>query len=162
MSRDGRRRRALTAAALALPLIAAGLAPTTTAQANDRRPVAGTKPTWARASADRGKTSDEQRLDARIWLGGKDPKGLDAYAQAVSTPGSPQYRKFLSPADWGARFGPSAEQVSAVKSWLTSSHLRVDAVNSHYIQVTGQVAQAKKAFGTDFRDYAAQGAVVRA
>ncbi|GAA0314384.1 S53 family peptidase [Actinoallomurus spadix] len=161
MSRDGRRR-VLTAAAVALPLLAAGLAATTTAQANDRRPVAGTRPTWARASADRGKTNDAQRLDARIWLAGKDPKGLDAYAQAVSTPGGPLYRKFLSPADFDRLFGPTDAQKNAVRSWLTSAGLTVDAVNSHYIHVTGRVADAKKAFATDFHDYAAQRTIVRA
>jgi subtilase family serine protease len=162
MSRDGQRRRVLTAAALALPLIAAGLSATTTAQANDRRTVAGTKPAWARAAADRGKTSDGQRLDARVWLAGKDPKGLDAYAEAVATPGNPLYRTFLSPADFAKRFGPTAEQKKAVKSWLTSAHLRVDTVNDHFIHVTGRVSAAKKAFGTEFRNYAAQNTIVRA
>jgi subtilase family serine protease len=165
MSRDGRRRRALTAGAVALPLMAAAFVATGTgAQANDRQTVAGTKPTWANSSADRGRTASDQRIDVRVWLSGRDPKGLDAYAQAVSTPGSRQYREFLTPQQFNQRFGPSQRQIAAVTSWIRSAGLYVDLAgsNSHYLHVTGHVDKAEKAFGTDFRDYAAQGTVARA
>jgi subtilase family serine protease len=164
MSQDGRRRRALTAAAVALPLVGAAFAVTGTAQASDRHTVAGTKPTWARSSVDRGRTDSSQRLDAKVWLNGRDPKGLDAYAQAVSTPGSQQYRKFLTPQQFNQRFGASKQQIDAVTSWIRSSGLYVDLAgsNSHYLHVTGHLDKAKNAFGTDFRNYAAQGTVARA
>jgi subtilase family serine protease len=165
MSRDGRRRRAVIAAAVALPLVAAALSAAGTAQAaNDRHPVAGTKPAWARASADRGRTDSNQRLDAKVWLSGRDPKGLDAYVLAVSTPGSAQYGKYLSPQQFEQRFGPTKQQVDAVTSRIRDSGLYVDRAgsNSHYLHVTGHLDKAKKAFGTDFHNYAAQGTVARA
>jgi subtilase family serine protease len=164
MSRDGRRRRALTAAAVALPLVGAAFAVTGTAQANDRKTVTGTKPTWALSSVDRGKTDTSQRLDAKVWLSGRDPKGLDAYAQAVSTPGGQQYRKFLTPQQFNQRFGASKQQIDAVTSWIRGSGLYVDPAgsNSHYLHVTGHLDKAKNAFGTDFRNYATQGIVARA
>ncbi len=164
MSRDARRRRALTAAAVAVPLAAAALTATGTAQANDRHAVAGTRPLWARSSADRGKTDTSQRIDARVWLSGRDPKGLDAYALAVSTPGSAQYRKFLTPAQFNQRFGATKQQVDAVTSWIHSSGLYIDPAssNSHYLRVTGHLDKATKAFGTEFHNYTAQGTVVRA
>src|SRR5689334_4890903 len=104
MSRSRRRRRVLTAGVVALPLVAAAFVSTGTAQANDRQTVAGTRPTWARSSADRGRTAGDQRVDVRVWLSGRDPKGLDAYAQAVSTPGSQWYGKFLTPQQFNQRF----------------------------------------------------------
>ncbi|HZE31343.1 MAG TPA: S53 family peptidase, partial [Actinoallomurus sp.] len=164
MSRDGRRRRALTAAAVALPLVAAAFAVTGTAQANDRQTVAGTKPTWAHSSADRGKTDSNQRVDVRVWLSGRDPKGLDSYAQAVSTPGSQQYRRFLTPQQFNQRFGASKQQIAAVTSWIRGAGLYVDVAgsNSHYLHVTGHVNKATEAFGTEFRNYSAQGTVARA
>src|SRR4051812_40018206 len=164
MSRDAGRRRALTAAAVALPLAAAALTATGTAQANDRHAVAGTRPPWARSSADRGKTDTSQRIDARVWLSGRDPKGLDAYALAVSTPGSAQYRKFLTPAQFNQRFGATKQQVDAVTSWIRGSGLYVDPAgsNAHYLHVTGHVDKATKAFGTEFHNYTAQGTVARA
>jgi subtilase family serine protease len=149
---------------VALPLVAAAFAATGTAQANDRQTVAGTKPTWARSSVDRGRTDSDQRLDARVWLSGRDPKGLDAYAQAVSTPGSEQYRKFLTPQQFNERFGASKQQIDAVTSWIRGAGLYVDLAgsNSHYLHVTGHLDKAKNAFGTDFRNYATQGTIVRA
>jgi subtilase family serine protease len=164
MSRDVQRRRALTAGAVVLPLIAAAFVSTGTAQANDRQTVAGTKPTWANSSADRGRTAGDQRVDARVWLSGRDPKGLDAYALAVSTPGDPQHGKFLTPQQYEQRFGASRQQIAAVTSWIRGAGLYVDLAgsNSHYLQVNGQVDKAQKAFGTGFRDYAAQGTVARA
>lgn len=164
MSRDGRRRRALTAAAVALPLVAATFSAIGTAQASDRHTVAGTKPTWAASSVDRGKTDSNQRVDVKVWLSGRDPKGLDAYATAVSTPGNALYRKYLTPQQFNQRFGASQQQVDAVTSWIRSSGLYVDRAgsNSHYLHVTGHVDKATKAFGTEFRNYAAQGTVARA
>jgi subtilase family serine protease len=164
MSRDGRRRRALTAAAVALPLVGAAFAATGTAQANDRHTVAGTKPSWARSAVDRGKTDSGQRIDVRVWLSGRDPKGLDAYATAVSTPGNALYGKFLTPQQFNQRFGTTQQQVNAVTSWIRGTGLYVDLAgsNSHYLHVTGHVDKATKAFGTEFRNYAAQGIVARA
>lgn len=164
MSRDGRRRRALVATATVLPLLAAALSVTAAAGANDRKPVAGTKPAWARAAADRGRTDGDQRIDAKVWLSGRDPKGLDAYAQAVSTPGGPLYRRFLTPQQFNERFAPTAQQIGAVTSWLRKAGLYVDPAgsNTHYLHVTGHLKTARKAFGTDFRNYAAQGGIVRA
>src|SRR5690348_17108176 len=126
MSRDGRRRRALTAAAVALPLVAAAFAATGTAQATDRHTVAGTKPTWALSSVDRGKTDSNQRVDVKVWLSGRDPKGLDAYALAVSTPGNALYGKYLTPQQFNQRFGATQQQINAVTSWVRSTGLYVD------------------------------------
>src|SRR3569833_4780115 len=164
MSRDGRRRRALPAAAAALPLVAAAFAATGTAQATDRHTVAGTKPTWALSSVDRGRTDGNQRVDEKVWLNGRDPKGLDAYALAVSTPGNPLYGRFLTPQQFNQRFGATRQQVAAVTTWVRGTGLYVDLAgsNSHYLHVTGHVDKATKAFGTEFRDYAAQGTVARA
>jgi subtilase family serine protease len=164
MSRDGRRRRALTAAAVALPLVAATLAAVGSAQATDRRTVIGTKPDWAHSSVDRGKTSDGQRIDAKVWLSGRDPQGMDAYAAAVSTPGTPEFGKYLTPQQFNQRFGATSQQVASVMSWLSAAGLTVDRAGStsHYVHVTGDLGDAAKAFGTDFHNYTAEGSVYRA
>src|SRR3569833_3087010 len=164
MSRDGRRRRALIVAVVVLLLVAAAFAATGTAQATDRHTVAGTKPTWALSSVDRGRTDGNQRVDVKVWLNGRDPKGLAAYALAVSPPGNPLYGRFLTPQQFNQRFGATRQQVEAVTSWVRGTGLYVDLAgsNSHYLHVTGHVDKATKAFGTEFRDYAAQGTVARA
>lgn len=78
--------------AATLPLLAGALAfGIPVAQAADgpgRDTLAGTKPTWATAKADKGATADSSQVSARVYLAGRDASGLAAYAKAVSDPES--------------------------------------------------------------------------
>ena len=53
-----------------------------------------------------------------VTLRPRDPARLAAYAQAVSTPGSPDYGDYLTPRQFGARFGASSVQIAAVRRAL--------------------------------------------
>src|SRR5205807_7436555 len=55
----------------------------------------------------------------RIYLAGRDPAGLVAYAHAVTEPNNPNYQHYLTPAQFQSRFGATQEQVTAITSWLT-------------------------------------------
>lgn len=118
-----------------------------------RDALAGTKPAWATAKADKGATSNSSQVSARVYLAGKDANGLAAYAKAVSNPSSAAYGKYLSAKKAQARFGATKAQVAAVKSWLASAGLKVTGVTQHYVSVTGDVAAAEKAFGTQLHNY---------
>ncbi|GAB2840660.1 S53 family peptidase [Streptomyces deserti] len=118
-----------------------------------RDTLAGTKPAWATPRADRGATSDSARVTARVYLAGRDAAGLAAYAKAVSDPRSASYGKYLSAQQAQTRFGATEEQVAAVKSWLTAAGLKVTGVTRHYVAVTGDVAAAEQAFGTQLHNY---------
>lgn len=164
-ARSGRR----TALALAtvLPLAAGVLAlGGPGAQADSAPPgrdtLSGTKPTWARAGSDRGATDDGDKVTARVYLAGRDAKGLAAYAQAVSDPASPDYGGYLSARQTQARFGPTRQQKDAVTAWLEDSGLHITGGNRHYLSVTGEVAAAERAFGTQLHDYGKDGKVYRA
>jgi subtilase family serine protease len=100
------------------------------------------------------------RVSARVYLAGRDPAGLAAYAAAVSDPASPRYRKFLTPAGELRQFGPTAAQVAAVRSWLTSAGLRVTAVTRHYLAVSGSVPAAQAAFAVRLARFRAPGGTV--
>jgi subtilase family serine protease len=118
-----------------------------------RDALAGTKPAWATAKADKGAASNSAQLSARVYLAGKDASGLAAYAKAVSDPSSASYGKYLSAKKAQARFGATKAQVAAVKSWLTAAGLKVTGVTQHYVSVSGDVAAAEKAFGTQLHNY---------
>ncbi|WP_406445995.1 S53 family peptidase [Streptomyces sp. NBC_01613] len=143
--------------AATLPMIAGALAlgiPAAHAADNPGRDaLAGTKPAWATAKADKGATSNSSQVSARVYLAGKDANGLAAYAKAVSNPSSAAYGKYLSAKKAQARFGATKAQVAAVKSWLASAGLKVTGVTQHYVSVTGDVAAAEKAFGTQLHNY---------
>ncbi|KUN87033.1 S53 family peptidase [Streptomyces griseoruber] len=149
--------RAGVSMAATLPMIAGALAlGIPAAHAADgpaRDTLAGTKPAWATAKADKGSTSNSAQLNARVYLAGRDADGLAAYAKAVSDPRSPAYGKYLSAKQAAARFGATTAQVAAVKAWLTAAGLKVTGTTEHYVSVSGDVAAAEKAFGTQLHNY---------
>lgn len=150
--------RAGASLAATLPLLAGALAlGVPAAHAADgpaRDTLAGTKPAWATAKADKGATDNGAQLSARVYLAGRDTAGLTAYAKAVSDPNSASYGKYLSAKQAQARFGATEAQVAAVTSWLKSAGLKVTGTTAHYVTVTGDVAAAEKAFGTQLHNYA--------
>ncbi|MFD3932009.1 protease pro-enzyme activation domain-containing protein [Streptomyces sp. NPDC058614] len=150
--------RAGVSMAATLPLLAGALAfGIPVAQAADgpgRDTLAGTKPTWATAKADKGATADGSQVSARVYLAGRDASGLAAYAKAVSDPESASYGKYLSATQAQNRFGATEAQVAAVTSWLKSAGLKVTGSAEHYVSVTGDVADAEKAFDTQLHNYA--------
>ncbi|SEG86269.1 Subtilase family protein [Actinacidiphila yanglinensis] len=158
---DRKRTRAGLAVAAALPLVAGALAlgaqSATAEQPSARQLLSGTKPTWATAHADKGAASDSGKVTLRVYLAGKDAKGLAAYARAVSDPNSSQYAHYLTAAQATSRFGATSAQTAAVKAWLTSSGLKVTGANAHYLTVTGEVKAAEKAFGTQLHNYTKSG-----
>ncbi|MCX4909265.1 protease pro-enzyme activation domain-containing protein [Streptomyces sp. NBC_00878] len=149
--------RAGVSMAATLPLLAGALAlGIPAAHASDpagRETLQGTKPLWATAQADKGATANGSRVSARVYLAGRDAAGLSAYAKAVSDPSSPSYGKYLSAAQAEARFGATKSQVAHVTAWLKSAGLTVTDTTRHYLSVTGEVADAEKAFGTQLHNY---------
>jgi subtilase family serine protease len=154
---ERKRTRAGLVAAAALPLVAGALAlgtqSATADQSAGRQLLNGTKPQWATAQADKGSTSDSSKVTVRVYLAGKDAQDLASYAQAVSDPNSAAYGHYLTPAQTQARYGATGQQISEVTGWLKSAGLQVTASNQHYLTVTGDVAAAEKAFGTQLHDY---------
>jgi subtilase family serine protease len=100
------------------------------------------------------------RVTARVYLAGRNPAGLAAYAAGVSDPTSKEYRKFLTSRQERRRFGPSGAQVAAVRGWLSSAGLRVTAVTRHYITATGSAPAAQAAFETRLARYRGPGGTV--
>ncbi|WP_327298006.1 S53 family peptidase [Streptomyces sp. NBC_01197] len=150
--------RAGLSVAATLPLLAGALAlsiPSANADSGtgSRHALQGTKPLWAKASADRGASANSGQVNARVYLAGRDAKGLTAYAKEVSDPQSASYGKYLSAKQAKARFGTTPEQVKQVTAWLKSSGLKVTGTNEHYVSVSGDVSAAEKAFSTQLHNY---------
>jgi subtilase family serine protease len=148
-----RYRVALTAAA-ATALTVGVLAAAAPAQASPGRvPIAGTQPTWANSSTSMSRPVTTGTVNAQVYLAGQNQTALSSYATAVSTPGNPLYGHYLTPAQVMADYGPTAAQVSAVKSWLTGAGMTVTGVEDEmggYVAATGSVQAAAQAFGVTF------------
>ncbi|MFL6174755.1 MAG: protease pro-enzyme activation domain-containing protein [Marmoricola sp.] len=145
----------------ALGVALAGL--TAPAQARSGRSLSGSVASWAKAANKKGPASGSAKVTFRVYLDWRGGTAAADYAQAVSTPGSSQYRKFLTASQFAAKFAPSATTVNATKSWLKNQGFTVGAVpaNSKFVEATGTVAAAAKAFSTSFANYAVQGKVLR-
>jgi subtilase family serine protease len=99
-------------------------------------------------------------ISIRIYLAGRSRAAMAAYAAAVSDPVSRSYRKFLTPGQERARYGPTAAQVRAVTSWLAKAGLRVTGVTQHYVAVAGSVATAEAAFAVRLARFREPGGAV--
>lgn len=141
-----------TVALLAMALAVAG-----NAQASSgRTAIPHSRPSWLGHSHNLGAAPGSASLHARVYLapnGGMD--ALKRAALAVSTPGNAQYRHFISPGQYFARFGTTDATVSRVRSWLTGAGLDVSGVAAHnrYIAVSGHVRAAERAFGVEINRY---------
>jgi subtilase family serine protease len=127
--------------------------------------VPHTKPAWTAHAKHLGHAKDTAAVKARVYLAPKG--GLDALKQAaaaVSTPGSASYGKFLTSAQYQARFAPTSATVASVKSFARASGLKVGKVGAgnRYVTVTGSAKAAKKAFGAQIDRYAHNGRTVQA
>jgi subtilase family serine protease len=123
----------------------------------------GSVPSWATATHRVGSVSASQSVTFRVYLNNRGGAAAAAYARAVSTPGNALYGKFLTTAQYRARFSPSQSDVNTVSSWLQSQGFRVTGVpsNRKYVEATGTLAQASKTFATSFAEYSTQGRTVR-
>lgn len=155
----------LAAASLVTSLVGAGPAaaspswPTTAARVSAARvalpyPVAASR---LPAVSDAGAAGRRVEVSVRLYLAGRDPAADARFATAVSTPGSGRYGRFISPARFAARFGPTRAQVAAVTGWARSAGLRVTGVNEHYVAARGGAPAVAAALGTRLDAYRAGG-----
>ncbi len=96
-----------------------------------------------------------QALHLSLSLAPADAAGLEAYANDVSDPSSPNYRKFLTPTQVGARFGLAPVRIQAIQAYLAAQGMKVTLVapNRLSILVDATAAQAEKAFDTTLAVY---------
>jgi len=121
----------------------------------------GSRPVAASTTPRVGSVSPSSRIDFEVQL--KPSAGAQAFAKAVSTPGSASYRGFLTPAEWESRFSPTARQVSEVSAFLSSSGFKLGQVSPDRmaIDASGTAAQIERAFSTSLSYHRVNGAKLR-
>ncbi len=157
-------RRTLGIVATATTVIALSLSGVSTASAADRDSFPGSVPRWATAANDAGVTAADATLEGEIYLPLRDEAGAAAFATAVSTPGTREYRHFLPPQAWIARYAPKKKDVDTVVDSLTSKGLTISAIpaSRQYVVFRGTAAQLGSVFTTSLHDYKYSGHVLAA
>ena len=87
-------------------------------------------------------------LHLAVALRPQDPAGLEQLATETATPGSPNFRHYLSVSEFAARFGATSGQIEAVSSALSAHGLHVGEplANNLLLPVTGTAAQVEDTF----------------
>jgi subtilase family serine protease len=150
----------VASAALAAGTI--GLSPTADAAARGHQ-LPGSVPSWANASHKVGGVNLNNSVTFRVYQNWRGGDAAQQFAMSVSTPGSADYGHFLSPAQFRARFAPTASATRTLENWLTGQGFKVTGVpaNRKYVEVRGTLARAAKVFSTGFATYRVDGRTVR-
>jgi hypothetical protein len=112
-----------------------------------------------------GAVASDTPVHVTVTLQPRDPTALEAFATAVSTPGSPQYRHYITPAQFAQRFGATPGTVAAVRASLRSHGLNPGppSPNALSIPVTATAGTVARAFDVSFAHVSLQngaGAIV--
>jgi subtilase family serine protease len=87
-------------------------------------------------------------LRMEAYLAPRHRARLERLLEEQQDPGSPEYHRWLSAAEWEARFGPTAADVAEVTRWLTAGGFRVTFASAREgrIAFESRVATAENAF----------------
>lgn len=116
----------------------------------------------ARAEFDMGR-ADGNRMIQGVSLAFRpsaaQQKDLDQFISELADPNSPNFHKYLTPAQFGARFGMSQNDITKITSWLqTEGFTNVHVANGrNQITFDGTVAQIESTFQLEMHHYLVDG-----
>ncbi|MGP8221481.1 MAG: protease pro-enzyme activation domain-containing protein, partial [Acidimicrobiales bacterium] len=115
----------------------------------------GSAPRVPRSAALLGRVPGSQTVELDVALRPRDPAALARFVSAVSTPGSPEFRRYLEPGTFGAAFGATEATVRSTTTALERLGLHVGPVagNRLIVKVTSTAAIAERAFATTLVRY---------
>jgi len=125
--------------------------------------VANNTPRFGAAIKNMGPVDPTSTIDVAIWLNVHDKSAMDALAQELYNPKSPNYRHWLTPSQFAAQFGPTAAEAKTVEDFFTSHNLSIVTVgpDNFFVRAEGTVANVQKAFHVLLNNYQLNGQIVR-
>ncbi len=129
---------------------------------SDTTAVMGTAHPLARTQFDRGHANSKRFLSGAslaFRLSSAQQSDLDVLLRQQQDPSSPNYHKWLTPEQYGQRFGMTENDLAKVTAWLLSVGLTVDNISSGRTQVffSGTISQIERAFQTEIHNYSFRG-----
>jgi kumamolisin len=96
-----------------------------------------------------------QTLQLNLVLNLRDPEGLKSFLSDLYNPASPNYRHFITPQQFTARFGPTQDQYDAVLRFAKNYGLEVvgGSRDGMDVEVKGTVATIETALHVSMRVY---------
>ena len=170
--------RTLSILPFALVLAGCGAKLRTASTAGDWRVAADARPAWvngaprvtlsgnlhplARPEFDEGAVNRDLRLERMLLELKSSPEqqaALDELVAAQQDPSSPLYHQWLTPAEFGARFGASDDQLARVTAWVAGHGFTVDEIPAgrRLVIFSGTAGQVLEAFHSELRRYRVNG-----
>ena len=88
-----------------------------------------------------------------LLLAPRDPAGLETFLARLQDPTCSEFHKWLSPEEFGRRFGAPMEDIDRVSAWLSEQRLTVVGPNAGrtVLLFSGRLADVARALRTEFR-----------
>lgn len=124
--------------------------------------IAGSVHPKAKPANDRGPADPSQKIGYVSVMFQRTPQqqaDLNALLQSQQNPQSPHFHQWLTPEQFGERFGASTADLTKVSTWLKSQGLQIERVarGRDWIACSGTVAQFQTAFRTEIHHYRVDG-----
>jgi Pro-kumamolisin, activation domain len=128
----------------------------------DRVTLHGNVHPLARAEFDRGSAPANMAMDNMILQLGLRPGAQAQLAQLLAEqqdPQSPNFHKWLTPMEFGLRFGPTDQDIADATNWLRSFGFKIEQIGAGRttINFSGNVEKVERAFQTNIRQYEVNG-----
>lgn len=95
-----------------------------------------------------------QLMSVTVALGLPDTAGAESLLKSLYSPGDPQFHKFLTAAQFVARFAPPDADVAQVIASLQKYGLTAEKTSATTLNVTGRPAAMERAFAVSLHSYA--------
>ena len=129
---------------------------------NSRVTLHGNTHPEAKAANDQGKVSDDYVIE-HMLLQLKRPaereQALEKFLEEQQTPGSPNYHRWISAAEFGSRYGLSDKDLDKLTHWLEKHRFTINVVypSGMVIDFSGTAKQVAEAFHTDIHHLRVKG-----
>jgi hypothetical protein len=125
-------------------------------------PLKGNTLPLARSRFDRGAVAESTptgHVTLVLRRSADQEQSLKSYLDSLQNSASPNYRKWLTPAQFGASFGIGDADLQAVEQWLQSHGLKIEKVpqGRNMIQFSGTVGQLQSTFHTSIHSFEING-----
>ena len=120
------------------------------------RRLTGQLPRAALAASRRtGRIAPQEQISLALTLAPRNQAGLTDLVQRLYTPGDPQYKQFLTPQEFTARFGPTQNEYAAVADFARQQGLTVTNIhpNRLVLDVSGPASVVETALNVRLGRY---------
>src|ERR1039457_4454518 len=94
-----------------------------------------------------------ERIQMQLSSSPEQEAALEQMLADQHDPASPHFQEWLTPEQFGERFGPAQQDIDAIVAWLQDNGFQVDEVGRgrRTLEFSGTASQVERAFHTEMR-----------